>query len=79
MLTWAQLGFHQKPCGLLNIHGYYDHLSAFLDVAVGQEFIDIAHRKMMLEDTSIAWAAGSIRAVYSGQNGQSGLGPGNDE
>ena len=54
MLTWAQLGFHQKPCGLLNIHGYYDHLSAFLDVAVGQEFIDIAHRTMMLEDTTIA-------------------------
>ncbi len=53
MLTWAQLGFHQKPCGLLNIHGYYDHLSAFLDVAVGQEFIDIAHRKMMLEDTTV--------------------------
>jgi len=26
MLTWAQLGFHEKPCGLLNIASYYDHL-----------------------------------------------------
>lgn len=31
--TWAQLGFHRKPCGLLNIAGYYDQLLAFLDHA----------------------------------------------
>lgn len=31
--TWAQLGFHRKPCGVLNVAGYYDHLLAFLDHA----------------------------------------------
>src|SRR5690606_23334523 len=34
--TWAQLGMHQKPCGLLNIAGYYDQLAGFLDHAVDQ-------------------------------------------
>ncbi|HVN53759.1 MAG TPA: TIGR00730 family Rossman fold protein [Anaerolineaceae bacterium] len=54
VLTWAQLGFHQKPCGLLNIGGYYDHLLKFLDVAVREEFIDQAHREMVLVDTTAA-------------------------
>ena len=31
--TWAQLGFHRKPCGILNVAGYYDKLLAFLDHA----------------------------------------------
>ena len=53
VLTWAQLGFHRKPCGLLNICGYYDALLAFLDKAVDQEFIDLEHRKMVLEDRSV--------------------------
>src|SRR5579871_639763 len=30
-LTWSQLGIHKKPCGLLNVAGYYDNLIAFLD------------------------------------------------
>ena len=38
MLTWAQLGFHEKPCGLLNIDGYYDHLATFLDHAIEEGF-----------------------------------------
>lgn len=48
VLTWAQLGFHQKPCALLNVKGYYDHLTQFLDHAVGQAFIKDEHRKMLL-------------------------------
>lgn len=39
ILTWAQLGLHEKPCGLLNIDGYYDHLDAFLRHAREQEFV----------------------------------------
>lgn len=38
-LTWAQLGFHAKPCALVNTCGYYDHLSAFLDHAKAEEFV----------------------------------------
>jgi uncharacterized protein (TIGR00730 family) len=48
VLTWAQLGKHQKPCGLLNVAGYYDRLMDFLDQAVEQQFINKAHREMVL-------------------------------
>ncbi len=37
--TWTQLGYHDKPVGFLNIHGYYDHLVAFLDHARDEQFI----------------------------------------
>ena len=39
ILTFAQLGFHRKPCGLLNIEGYYDCLIDFLDHAVRESFV----------------------------------------
>ncbi len=48
VLTWAQLGFHKKPCGLLNASGYYDHLSAFLDHTVAEGFVKQAHRSMLI-------------------------------
>ena len=47
MLTWAQLGYHAKPLGLLNIHGYYDHLLAFLDHAMGEGFLKAEHRQLL--------------------------------
>lgn len=48
ILTWAQLGFHKKPCGLLDVDGYYSSLCVFLDNAVCQGFIQPAHRSMLL-------------------------------
>ncbi|HVA68562.1 MAG TPA: TIGR00730 family Rossman fold protein [Candidatus Binataceae bacterium] len=48
VLTWAQLGMHAKPCGLLNVGGFYDQLLAFLDHATGQRFIKPAHRATVL-------------------------------
>jgi len=54
MLTWAQLGFHQKPCGLLNAASYYDHLFAFLETAIEQKFVKEAFRPMMMMDESAA-------------------------
>jgi hypothetical protein len=51
-LTWAQLGLHAKPCGLLNVHGYFDHLIRFVDHAVHEQFIDPANRGLMLVDDS---------------------------
>jgi len=50
VLTWAQLGHHAKPCGFLNVCGYYDQLIAFLDHAVEQRFVKPAHRAMILVD-----------------------------
>ena len=48
ILTWAQLGLHTKPCGLLNINHYYDHLLAFLDHSVNEMFVHQPHREMIL-------------------------------
>ncbi len=50
VLTWAQLGFHEKPCGLLNSHGYYDSFLKFLDHVADQQFIQPAHRDLILVD-----------------------------
>jgi uncharacterized protein (TIGR00730 family) len=50
VLTWAQLGFHEKPCGLLNTHGYYDRLLTFIDHVADQQFIQPAHRDLILVD-----------------------------
>jgi uncharacterized protein (TIGR00730 family) len=48
MLTWAQLGLHRKPCGLLNVAGYFTPLLEFLDRVMEQGFIDAPHRSMIL-------------------------------
>lgn len=48
VLTWAQLGVHGKPCGLLNVCDYYRTLIEFLDHAVAQRFLKNHHRQMVL-------------------------------
>lgn len=48
VLTWAQLGFHAKPVGLLNVARYFDDLIRFVDHATVQGFIDVAHRDLLL-------------------------------
>jgi len=50
VLTWAQLNIHHKPCGLLNVCGYYTKLIGFLDHAVDEQFIEAGHRGMLLID-----------------------------
>ena len=48
--TWSQLGIQRKPCGLLNVAGYYDHLLAFLDHVTAERFLASQHRAMVLVD-----------------------------
>ena len=48
VLTWAQLGLHRKPCGLLNVAGYFDGLLAFAGHAVAEGFVRPDHREMMV-------------------------------
>lgn len=48
ILTWAQLGIHQKPIGLLNINGFYDKLLDFLDEAVSNGFVKPQHRELLV-------------------------------
>ena len=45
--TWSQLGIHNKPCGVLNVRGYYDALAAFLDHAVQEAFLRPQHRAVL--------------------------------
>ncbi|MFC6989163.1 TIGR00730 family Rossman fold protein [Haloplanus sp. GCM10025708] len=47
VLTWAQLGFHGNPCGFLNVAGYYDDLTAFLDHATDESFVRPDHRDIV--------------------------------
>jgi uncharacterized protein (TIGR00730 family) len=47
ILTWAQLGLHQKPCGFLNVEGYFDPLIAFADRMVQRRFMKEKHRSLL--------------------------------
>ena len=46
--TWAQLGFHNKPCGLLNVEGYYDLLIQFLNHVLAEQFVQQHHHAMLI-------------------------------
>lgn len=76
VLTWSQLGFHRKPCALLNVEQYFDHLRLFLQHAVAQEFIREPHYKMLLVekepdkllDSMLAYeATATSKWIHSGQ------------
>lgn len=49
VLTWAQLGLHHKPCGLLNVDGFYDQLIAHFDRLVAEEFLSPTNRALVIE------------------------------
>ena len=49
--TWAQLGFHSKPCGLLNIAGYYQHLIAFLAHVQSEAFVKPQHHDLLMVES----------------------------
>ncbi len=48
VLTWAQLGIHAKPVGLLNVSGYFDSLLQFLDETVAQGFVGAVERSRLI-------------------------------
>lgn len=50
VFTWAQLGIHRKPCGLLNVARFYDRLVNFLDYAVAEQFVQPEMRAILLID-----------------------------
>jgi len=67
-VTWSLLGLHQKPIGIMNRNGYYDHLLAFLDHAVDEEFLRPRHRALVVAATSPAEVVDMVlgRAVVDG-------------
>ncbi len=48
VITWKQLGIHHAPCGLLNVHGYFDNLLSLLDHFVNEQFLKPDHRALMI-------------------------------
>ena len=61
VITWSQLGIHPKPCGLLNVLGFYDPLLAMFDHGVAEGFIRPHHRAMVLQDTD---PAGLVESMH---------------
>lgn len=53
VLTWAQLGFHQSPCGFLNVAGYFDDLLSFFDHQREEGFVSDTHREMVVVADSV--------------------------
>lgn len=56
VMTWSQLGIHQKPCGLLNVQGFYDGLLAFLEHSVAEGFMQRENKDRLL----VAQEAGAL-------------------
>ena len=50
-VTWTQLGVHGKPCGLLNVAGFYDSLLEFLDHALAEQFLRPTHSEIVIADS----------------------------
>jgi uncharacterized protein (TIGR00730 family) len=50
--TWAQLGIHTKPCGLLNIEGYFDSLIGFMDHVLAEQFVRKEHHALLIVETN---------------------------
>jgi len=50
-LTWGQLGLHEKPCGLLDVDGFFGDLVRFLDRTVAERFVQPEYRAMLIVDT----------------------------
>lgn len=63
ILTWAQLGLHRKPCGLLNVQGYFDPLLSFFDHSINEGFIQPEYRRLIV----VADAAEPLLDLLAGQ------------
>lgn len=53
IMTWSQLGLHQKPIGILNINGFYDHLLKLLAHMVDQGFLKMENYELLLVDDDV--------------------------
>ena len=70
VLSWAQLGIHNKPCGLLNVAGYFEHLIRFIDYAVEQDFLKPKHRSLLIveeEPRSLLDSFEEFMATHAGK------------
>jgi uncharacterized protein (TIGR00730 family) len=76
-LTWAQLGLTRKPCGVLNVNGYYDRLLGWFDDAAREGFVPPAFRTLVVAETQpevllerLLTAPGAREARWAGDGGR---------
>jgi uncharacterized protein (TIGR00730 family) len=62
ILTWAQLGLHAKPVGMLNVEGFFDPLLAWIEQAVAQGFLRAQHRELLMVYDEPAALLDALRA-----------------
>lgn len=62
-LTWNQLGIHAKPCGIVNVAGYYDPLVGWIDHAVERRFVRVEHRTTLVVDEDPAGVLDALAAT----------------
>jgi uncharacterized protein (TIGR00730 family) len=73
ILTWGQLGIHAKPSGILNVAGYFDGLTRFLDHAVKEGFLTEEHRGHIIMETDARRLLDRMRA-YTPPEGEKFMG-----
>jgi uncharacterized protein (TIGR00730 family) len=73
ILTWGQLGIHAKPTGILNVQGYFDGLTGFLDHAVREGFLTEEHRNHIVVENEAARLLDRMRA-YTPPEGEKLMG-----
>lgn len=61
--SWQQLGYHDKPVGLLNVDGYYDHLLAFMDAGLARGFVSPAQHAALMVDADASRLLGRLAAA----------------
>lgn len=66
ILTWRQLGLHDRPCAVLNVNGYFDPLLNFLDHAVAEQFLQSEHRNRLTVETTPAALLDSMETRNDG-------------
>jgi uncharacterized protein (TIGR00730 family) len=66
-ISWAQLGYHEKPVGLLNAGGFYDHLVAFNAHMAAVGFVRPQHRGIMIVDETLDGLLGRMAAYQPHQ------------
>jgi uncharacterized protein (TIGR00730 family) len=62
VFTWTQLGYHSKPCALLNVNGFYDQLDAFLETMVNTKFLKKEHKAMLLVSDDADYLIGQMES-----------------
>lgn len=62
VLSWAQIGYHNKPVGLLNARGYYDHLLTLYDHLIAEGFVRAQHRELLIHDAMLDGLLGKLIA-----------------